>query len=113
MESSKLSQTALRAMTAGDMSGARDLLLRLVAAEPKSISGWLNLAAVGRQLGDLDGAHEALRAVLRLDNRNFPALLMQAALLERQGRAREAAAAYGIAVAQAPEADRLGASPRL
>ena len=36
-----------------------------------SISAWLNLSIVRRQLGDLDGAFAALREVLKLDSRNF------------------------------------------
>jgi aspartate beta-hydroxylase len=90
----------MRAMAAGDFAGALSLLESQVKREPGNVVAWLNLAATRRQLEHYDGAFEALRAVLRLDN--FPALLMTASLLERLGRTREAAVAYGIALTQAP-----------
>lgn len=89
-------------MAAGDFAGALALLEELVRREPHNVAAWLNLAATRRQLEHYDGAFEALRAVLKLDSRNFPALLMSASLLERLGRMRDAAVAYGIALAQAP-----------
>jgi len=98
----QLQQAALRAATAGDLAGAHTMLLRLVEADGSNPGAWLNLAAVRRQLQDYAGSQDALRQVLRLDPRNFPALLMSATLLERQGLAKQAAFAYGIAVAQAP-----------
>jgi aspartyl/asparaginyl beta-hydroxylase (cupin superfamily) len=64
---------------------------------------------VRRQLRDLDGAFQALREALAIDNRNFPALLMQAALLDKLGRDKDAAAAYGIALVQAPPDSELDA----
>ena len=50
----------------------------------------------------LTGRSQALREALALDNRNFSALLMQAALLDKLGRANDAALAYAIALVQAP-----------
>ena len=44
----------------------------------------------------------ALDHALRLQPRFFAALLMKATMVESEGRAREAAKAYGIALAQAP-----------
>jgi hypothetical protein len=97
-----LNQAAMQALGAGDFATAQALLQRLVTADPTSIPGWLNLAAVRRRLNDANGAFEALREVLRRDARNFPALLMSATLLERQGDMKAAAAAYGAALANAP-----------
>jgi hypothetical protein len=95
-------QQAGRAVAAGDFTAAQALLEQLVAKEPGNLPAWLNLAAVRRQR-DLPGdALEALRSVLRIDSRNFPALLMSASLLERLGRGPEAAHAYGVAIALAP-----------
>ena len=51
----------MQAMGAGDLATAQALLLRLVAADPSSIPGWLNLAAVRRRLDDANGAFAALR----------------------------------------------------
>ena len=95
-------QSAMRAAAAGDFHGAQAMLLRVVGRDGRNISAWLNLAGVRRQLADIDGAFAALQAVLLIDPRNFPALLMHGSLLEHLGRRRAAAAAYGIALAQAP-----------
>jgi aspartyl/asparaginyl beta-hydroxylase (cupin superfamily) len=95
-------QEAGRATAAGDFATAQAVLEQLVAREPGHVVAWLNLAAVRRQRDMLVEAYDALRRALRIDSRNFPALLMSASLLERMGRDAEAAQAYGIAIAQAP-----------
>ena len=61
---------------------------------------------------DVEGAFAALREALAIDNRNFPALLMQATLLDKLGRAKDAAVAYGIALVQAPPDAELDAPTR-
>lgn len=98
----KLQQAARQALTAGDLASAKALLQQLVDADRNNIGAWLNLAALHRQTGHMDAAFLALREALRLDPRNFPALLMVATLLDREGRTKAAAHAYGIALAQAP-----------
>ena len=102
-------QAALSAMAAGDLASAETALLEAVSLDKSSVSAWLNLAAVRRQRQDLDGAFNAIREVLTLDARNFPALLMSASMLEKEGRAVPAALAYGVALANAPPDDRLDA----
>jgi aspartate beta-hydroxylase len=102
-------QAALSAMSAGDLASAETALLEAVSLDKSSLSAWLNLAAVRRQRQDLDGAFNAIREVLTLDARNFPALLMSASMLEKEGRAVPAALAYGVALANAPPDDRLDA----
>jgi aspartate beta-hydroxylase len=97
-----LNQAAMQALGAGDFVTAQALLQRLVAADPSSIPGWLNLAAVRRRLDDVNGAFDALREVMRREPRSFAALLMSATLLEREGSIRAAAAAYGAALSNAP-----------
>jgi aspartate beta-hydroxylase len=97
-----LNQAAMQALGAGDFATAQVLLQRLVAADPASIPGWLNLAAVRRRLNDVNGALDALREVMRREPRNFPALLMSATLLEREGSMKAAATAYGAALSNAP-----------
>lgn len=97
-----LQQNARQALAAGDFSTARGLLQRLVTLDAQNLGAWLNLAAAHRQLGDLNGALLALQGALRVDPRNFPALLMSASLLERSGRLAQAAHGYGIALVQAP-----------
>lgn len=61
-----LNQAAMQALGANDFATAQALLVRVVAADPASIPGWLNLAAVRRRLNDADGAFAALREVMRL-----------------------------------------------
>ncbi len=102
IDAARANKAALQAMAAGNMKAAHAMLLDALASERGDVRLWLNLAVVRRQLRDFDGAFQALREALSLDNRNFAALLMQAALLDRLGRDREAANAYGIALAQAP-----------
>lgn len=101
-DAASLNQAARRALGAGDFATAQAILLQAVGRDRTSIPSWLNLAVTRRHLNDINGACDALREVLRLDPRNFHALLMNATLLERAGQARAAAAAYGIALVQAP-----------
>lgn len=101
-EVARMNRAAMQAMAAGDLAGAESVLAEAVKRDSGSVALWMNLAVVRGQRQDLQGSQAALRQVLTLDNRNFAALLMQAVLLDRQGRGREAAIAYGIAIAQAP-----------
>lgn len=111
-EVARMNKAAVQAMAAGDMKGAQTLLVEALRRERGNIRLWLNLAGVRRRLNDPDGAFEALREALLLDNRNFPALLMQAALLDQIGRRVAAAHAYGIALVQAPPDSELDAPTR-
>lgn len=97
-----LNQAAIRAMAARDFAGAQALLMQSLERDRSSVPAWLNLAVARRQLSDDAGAMAALREVLRLQPRNFPALLMNATMIERSGDMKAAAAAYGIALANAP-----------
>ena len=111
-EASRANQAALRAMAAGNMAAARAELEAAVSRHRGDLRLWLNLAVVRRQTRDIDGAFGALREALAIDNRNFPALLMQAALLNKLGRSQDAATAYGIALVQAPPDSELDAPTR-
>jgi aspartyl/asparaginyl beta-hydroxylase (cupin superfamily) len=111
-EAVRANKAALQAMAAGDMPGAHRMLEGALELDRQDLRLWLNLAVVRRQLRDFEGAFQALREVLALDNRNFPALLMQAALLDSLGRGQEAATAYGIALVQAPPDEELDAPTR-
>jgi aspartyl/asparaginyl beta-hydroxylase (cupin superfamily) len=108
-EAVNLNRAAMRAMAAGDLAGAQSTLVEAAQRDRSNTSVWLNLAVVRRQLGDTDGAFESLREVLTLDSRNFQALLMSAAMLERLGQMQPAAVAYGRALAQAPPDQYLDA----
>jgi len=111
-DAASANRAALQAMAAGNMTAARSLLEDALARGRGDLRLWLNLAVVRRQLRDFEGAFAALREALSLDNRNFTALLMQAALLDGLGRTKEAAVAYGIALVQAPPDEALDAPTR-
>ncbi len=111
-DSTRANQIALQAMAAGNMPAARAALEGALERQRGDLRLWLNLAVVRRQQRDLEGAFQALREVLAIDNRNFAALLMQASMLDKLGRSQDAATAYGIALAQAPPDAQLDAPTR-
>jgi aspartate beta-hydroxylase len=111
-EATRANQAALQAMAAGNMPAARATLEGAVAHHRGDLRLWLNLAVVRRALRDFEGVFQALREALTIDNRNFPALLMQASLLDKLGRTKDAATAYGIALVQAPPDGELDAPTR-
>jgi aspartate beta-hydroxylase len=94
-----------------DFVRAEALLVEVTAAEGR-IPDWLNLAAVRRQRGDLDGAFLAVREVLRKEPRNFAALLMNGTMLEKVGDLRAALTAYGSALVNLPPDHLLDAPTR-
>jgi aspartate beta-hydroxylase len=97
-----LEAAAAQAMRAGDAASCARLLEAARDAGASSLVLELNLAAVYRRLGRLDDALAATDAALRLNPRDFTALLLRASLIEKQGHVRAAAAAYGDALTQAP-----------
>jgi len=105
-------QQARQFLAAGDLRAAEAAFEAIASLRPGDPGAWLNLAGLRRQRGDLDAAMTAVRRALELDPRHFHALLMQATLLERAGRLREAGPAYAIALFQAPPEDQLDASTR-
>jgi aspartate beta-hydroxylase len=107
-----LMTAASRALAAGDAPAARDILEAAVARDAGHVPAWLNLAAAARAMSDPAGALAALEGALRAEPRNFLALLGKASLLERQGQAKPAAVAYGVAASQAPPLERLDPGTR-
>ena len=103
---------ASQALAAGDAPAARDILKAVVARDAGHVPAWLNLAAADRAMSNSAGALEALEGALRAEPRNFLALLGKASLLERQGQAKPAAVAYGVALSQAPPLERLDPGTR-
>ena len=103
---------AARALSAGEVGQALQLLETAALEHPLSLGVQLNLAAVRRRAVNFDGALASVDKALALEPRDFAALLMRATLLERRGDAHEAALAYGIALAQAPDLTTLNAPAR-
>ena len=101
-DANQLRLQAQRAMAAGDPAAAR-AILEGAAPGARDVPYWLNLAAACRASRDFEAAMAAVEGALKVDARDFMALLMKASLLERGGKARAAATAYGIALTQAPD----------
>ncbi len=96
----------------GDLTGARARLEQAVRLRGSDIGLWMSLAGCCRGLGDHEAAAAAVEAALRIDPRAFIALLMKASLIERQGDARLAAIAYGVALTQVPTDELLNPALR-
>jgi aspartyl/asparaginyl beta-hydroxylase (cupin superfamily) len=105
-----VNRAAMRAMSAGDFAGAREMLQKTLQSARDATPLWLNLAACCRALGDLGGAMAAVDGALRTDPRSFMALLMKGLVFEQQGVPKEAARYYGFAVALEPPEQTLDAA---
>jgi aspartyl/asparaginyl beta-hydroxylase (cupin superfamily) len=109
---SGLKAAADAAAARGDLKGARGLLEQAVRLDSGDVGLWMSLAGCCRGLGQHDDAAAAVEAALRIEPRDFLALLMKASLIERQGHARLAAIAYGVALTQAPSDEALNPAIR-
>ncbi len=96
-----------RAYRRGDLAGARRYFQGLVDAEGSNPQNWTLLALACKGLKDDAAEDEALRKALVLEPRNLLALVARANLLERQGKAHEAAIAHGAVAMVAPPPDRV------
>ena len=99
-----LLQDAERALGAGNLEGAAELLERAAAQRPDDLSLWLRLAGIQRGMGRPRVALNTVHRALTVSPRDFSALLMRASLLDRLGDA-EAPAAWGNALANKPAGD--------
>jgi aspartyl/asparaginyl beta-hydroxylase (cupin superfamily) len=99
-----LGQAAFRR---GDLPQARTLLERLTKADGADAQQWVNLAVACQGLRDEAAEEAAITRALTVEPRNLLALLMRGNLMERRGKAHDAARAYGAAAAVSPPVDRL------
>ena len=111
-EALRLNSQALQAIANRRPAEARHLLRSAIDLDPMLLPAWLNLATAQRLEGDLPGALATVDDVLRIEPLAFRSLLMRASLLEAMGRPRLAATAYGNALSQAPEDERLDEGTR-
>jgi aspartyl/asparaginyl beta-hydroxylase (cupin superfamily) len=103
----ELVESAVLALRQGNARGALDLLRRAEADAPADVAVKMQIALALRTLGEFDGALRALDAALTLDPYQLLALLSKGWILEKVGRARDAAAVYRNALKIAPPDDRL------
>lgn len=96
-----------KAYRRGDLAGARRYFQALVDADGKDPQQWTLLALACKGLKDDAAEDEAIRKALTLEPRNLLALVARANLLERQGKAHEAAIAHGAVAMVAPPPDRV------
>jgi aspartyl/asparaginyl beta-hydroxylase (cupin superfamily) len=101
-----LNNLALQAMHRGDLSIAKDLLQRAVAAAPDYTMAHANLSRVHSALGDRQAALASINAAVIADPVAWGVHIEKARLLEEQGQQRAAAASYASALAYMPDADK-------
>ena len=89
-----LNSLGIKAMEAGDFGAAQALLGRAVAADPRAIPLWMNLAKAQRGAGDAEGERESLLSALRMDQTDFMALIRLAELHQRLGEDAQASARW-------------------
>ena len=102
-----LNALGMHALNAGDAAGARNLFERALAGHSQAPELWLGLALSCRALRDPQGELTALDKALALDPYFFLALMQKAALLERQGDAKQASTVYHAALCCIPRAGPL------
>jgi aspartyl/asparaginyl beta-hydroxylase (cupin superfamily) len=92
---------AERALGAGNLKGAAELLERAAAERSDDLSLWLRLAGIQRAMGKPRVALGSVHRALAIAPRDFASLLMCASLLDRLGEP-EAPEAWGNALANKP-----------
>jgi aspartyl/asparaginyl beta-hydroxylase (cupin superfamily) len=96
-----LNALGIKAMDAGDFATAQTLLARAVAADPRAIALWMNLAKAQRGRGDAEGERESLHCALRIDQTDFMALIRLAELHQRLGEHAQASSRWSAVLALA------------
>lgn len=102
-----LTQLGQATFKQGDFDSARQLFERAAAADGSKPRQWINVALACQQLKDDAAEEAALFRALAVDPYDLLALVLRGAMYERQGKASQAAAAYGAAATVSPPLDRL------
>lgn len=103
-EAASLRDAADRAVGAGDLGKARDLLRDAAESAGNDAALWLRLAAISRAQRDISDALDATHRALAIAPLDFTALLLRASLLDQLNRT-EAGEAWAHALAQRPDGD--------
>jgi aspartate beta-hydroxylase len=96
-----------RAFRQGDMQAARTAFQRIVDIDGSDAQQWIHLAVTCRNLTEQETEEKAIQRALSLDPTDLVGLILRADLLERQGKAHEAAVAHGRVATVSPPLDRL------
>ena len=107
-----LTMIGQRAFRLGDFASAKNAFERLVETNGSDQEQWINLALTYRSLQDEVGEEAAIKGALTLDPLDLVALILNANMLERQGKQHEAAHAYGAVASVAPALDKLAPNLR-
>lgn len=102
-----LNQTGLRELRQGRSAAARPLFEKAVAADPRYVAAYINLATTLGDLGQAEAELKALDEALKIEPRHLMALLQKAAVLEQMGRHRVAAGIYNDALRSIPAGQKL------
>ncbi len=97
-----LNGLGFHALRSADFATARRHFEEAVAADASAPQLWFHLALACRAQGDALAESAALEKALALDPYFYLARLQKATLLERQGKARQAAESYGAFLASVP-----------
>ena len=106
-DNQSLFNQAVDALRGGDTKRAKALLEQALAANPRDINAWLNLALAEQTLGDHAAEIHAIDQVLAIEPRTLVALLLKGNYFERLGQARKAAQTYTSALQVAPPFDEV------
>jgi len=98
-----LMDRALAAQQAGHLPLALALLDKIVSLEPDWAEGWNKRAGTRLLGGDLSGAADDLQHVLKLEPRQFSALIALGFVLEKQGYDKRALDSFRKALALNPQ----------
>lgn len=107
---SVLNALAMRALQDGDFASGRHYMEHAVDIDPNAPLLWFHLALMCRGQRDIAAETRALERTLSLDPYYFMALLQKATLLERQGKSKQAALAFGAFLRSLPTSAQQSAA---
>lgn len=100
-------QIGQHAFRVGDMRSAHDAFANAAAADGSDPRQWVNVALACQGLKDDAGEQNAIARALKVDPMDLLALIMRAAMLERNGDRHKAASAHAAVAAVAPPLEQL------
>ena len=108
-ESQTLEAHALDAITRKDLQQAQTYLSKITDSDPLRLDIWIKRAALYRGMAQVDNALAMIFEALKINPRDFVALMMQASIFEQQ-KFPDVGEYYAIAIAQAPPESDMDAN---